>query len=332
MEQQTHDVLIAGAGPIGIACAISAKRVGLDPLVIDAGALVNSIVHYPPQMVFFTTPELLEIGGHPFPCSGAKPRRDEALKYYRGVVRAEGIRTQTYTKLQNVTRDGDMLRADVAGPAGSETFRCRALVLATGYFDHPNLLDVPGEDLPHVFSRFDEGHRSFGRKVVVVGGKNSAIEATLELYRAGADVTMVYRHHEFRSTVKYWLRPDIENRIEAGEIRALFRTDVVRFEEQSIVVCTNGQNEQTLEADRVYKLIGYRPGQDLFRRIGITLDPRNGKPALDPETFETNVPGVYMAGSITAGNKVSEIFIENGRFDGEKIFGGWNERNGGKLS
>lgn len=329
MEKQAHDVLIAGAGPIGIACAISAKRAGLDPLMIDTGALVNSIVHYPPQMVFFTTPELLEIGGHPFPCSGAKPRRDEALKYYRGVVRSEGIRTQTYTKLRNVTRDGGMLRADVTGPAGDETMLCRTLVLATGYFDHPNLLGVPGEDMPHVFTRFDEGHRSYGRKVVVVGGKNSAIEATLDLYRSGADVTMVYRHHEFRPTVKYWLRPDIENRIAAGEIRALFETDVVRFEDRSIVVRTKGQGEQKLEADRVYKLIGYHPGQDLFRRIGIELDAENGKPALDPDTFETNVPGVYMAGSITAGNKVSEIFIENGRFDGEKIFGNWTERNRG---
>lgn len=327
-----HDVLIAGAGPIGIACAISAKRAGLDPLMIDAGALVNSIVHYPPQMVFFTTPELLEIGGHPFPCSGAKPRRDEALKYYRGVVRAEGLPTKTYTKLRDVTRNGDLLAAGVTGPAGDETIRCRVLVLATGYFDHPNMLDVPGEDLAHVFSRFDEGHRSYGRKVVVIGGKNSAIEATLDLYRAGADVTMVNRHNEFRPTVKYWLRPDIENRIDAGEIKAFFETEVVRFEDRAIVIQPKGKGEQTLEADRVYKLIGYRPGQDLFRRIGITLDPQNGKPSLNPDTFETNVPRVYMAGSITAGNKVSEIFIENGRFDGEKIFGNWSERNGGKQS
>jgi thioredoxin reductase (NADPH) len=317
-----EDALIVGAGPIGLACAISARRRGLDPLLIDAGALVNSIVHYPVGMTFFTTPDLLEIGGHPFTCAGAKPTREEALKYYRGVARAEAVRVRTYTRLVGATAAAGVVRCDLESAAGISRVTCRRLVLATGYYDHFNPLGVPGEDAPHVSHRFDEAHRCFGLDVVVIGGKNSAIEAALELFRAGARVTLVYRRDVFKPTVKYWLKPDIENRIKAGEIAVRLGADVLRIEPKAVVVRRADGREERLAADRVYALTGYHPDFDLFRKIGIELEAESERPRCDPQTLETNVPGVYMAGSITAGRATSEVFIENGRFDGERIFGG----------
>ena len=322
-----EDVIVAGAGPIGLACAISAKRHGGDPLVVDAGAVVNSIVHYPIGMSFFTTPDLLEIGGHPLACAGQKPTREEALKYYRGVVRSEGLRVRTYTALEGVSRAGDVLRCALRDRHERFEQPCRRLVLATGYYDHANPLGVSGEDLPHVSHRFDEAHRSFGLDVVVIGGKNSAIEAALELFRAGARVTLVYRRAELKPTVKYWLKPDIENRIKAGEIGARFGAEVVGIDARAVTIRDAGGREERLPAERVYALTGYHPDFDLFRRLGIELNEETGRPRCDPETLETNVPGLYLAGSIKAGRATSEIFIENGRFDGERIFGDERDRN-----
>jgi thioredoxin reductase (NADPH) len=320
----TADALIVGAGPIGLACAISAKRRGREPLVIDSGALTNSIFRYPIGMTFFTTPERLEIGGHPLVCGGQKPTREEALKYYRGVVRTEALRVRPYTRLLTARPNGGTLEAQIEprhGPEGPEQLECRTLVLATGYFDHANPLGVPGEELPHVSHYFDEPHRNTGLDVVVIGGKNSAIEAALELFRAGARVTLVYRGAEFPPTVKYWLRPDIDNRIKDGEIAARLGAEVLRIDARAVTIRRADGREEAVPADRVYALTGFRPDFDLFRRIGITLDRETLRPALDPATLETNVPGVHMAGSITAGRAISEVFIENGRFDGEKIFG-----------
>lgn len=318
-----EDTVIAGAGPIGLAVAISARRRGADALVIDAGAVCHSILRYPVGMTFFTTAERLEIGGHPFPCAGQKPVREEALKYYRGVVRAEELRVRTDAKLVDARRadGGGDIRCDVETRHGPERLHCRRLVLATGYFDHPNPLGVPGEDLPHVSHYFDEAHKSFGQDVVVIGGGNSAVEAALELFRAGARVTVVHRGAELRPTVKYWLRPDIENRLKAGEIAARLAATVVRIEERQAVVRVADGAVERLPADRVYALTGYHPDFDLFRSIGVALDPETAVPSHDPETLETNVPGVHLAGSITRGYDISEVFIENGRFDGEKIFG-----------
>ena len=315
---QHESVIIAGAGPIGLACAISAKRRGIDPVVIDAGALTNSIVHYPINMTFFTTPERLEIGNHPLVCAGAKATREEALKYYRGVARAEGIRVQTYTKLISTH--------DVETRFGREPISWDKLVLATGYFDSPNRLGVPGEDLPHVHHYFDEAHRSYGQDVVVIGGKNSAVEAALQLFRAGARTTIVYRGKTWPKSVKYWLRPDLENRIKAGEIQARLASQVIEITPREVVVRGWLGNSERIPADRVYALIGFHPDLQLFERIGIAFDPESGRPEIDPDTLETSVPGVFVAGSVTAGDKISEIFIENGRFDGEKIFGTPAER------
>ncbi len=317
----THEsALIVGAGPIGLACAISAQRSGIDPLVIDAGAVCNSIVHYPTGMVFFTTPERLEIGGHPLVCAAQKPTREEALKYYRGVVRTQGIRTKTYTRLLDAEGGADGIRCHLETRLGSQSLVCTRLVLATGYFDHPNLLGIPGEDLPHVSHYFREAHRDYGLKVAVIGGKNSAVEAALELFRAGADVTLIYRGPEFKRSVKYWLRPDIENRIKAGEIAARFSAQVLAVDQERVRIRRADGDEEWIPADRVYALTGFHPDLELFERIGIELDG-NGRPTVDPETLETNVPGVSMAGSVTRGRHISDVFIENGRFDGEKIFG-----------
>ena len=316
-----ESAVIAGAGPIGLACAISARRRGLDPLVLDAGAVAESIVRYPVGMTFFTTPERLEIGGHPLVCAGAKATREEALKYYRGVVRAEGLRVCPYTKLVGAERDDGRLVCELATRLGRERLTCDRLVLATGYFDHPNRLDVPGESLPHVHHYFDEAHRSFNQDVVVIGGKNSAVEAALQLFRAGARTTLVYRGAELPRSVKYWLAPDLLNRVKAGEIAARFSAQVEEITARDVRIRLADGARERLAADRVYALIGFHPDFELFSRIGIAFDGESGRPALDPDTLETSVPGVHLAGSVTAGRRISEIFIENGRFDGEKIFG-----------
>lgn len=321
MDQMgAEDTIIVGAGPIGLACAISARRCGIDPIVIDAGAIVNSIVQYPIGMGFFTTPELLEIGGHPFVASGQKPTREEALKYYRGVVRAEAIRVRPYTRIIDAEREDAGLVCTLQTAAGISRVSCNRLVLATGYYGHPNLMNVPGESLPQVSRYFDEAHRSYGMDVVVIGGRNSAVEAALELYRAGARVTLVYRRPAFPASVKYWVKPDIENRIARNEIAARMGATVLRIDPGSITIRNADGKEEALPADRIFALTGFRPDAPLFRRIGIELDPETERPALNPETLETNVPGVYMAGSITAGRNTSDIFIENGRFDGDRIF------------
>src|SRR5438034_7498783 len=313
-----ESVIIAGAGPIGLACAISAKRRGIDPVVIDAGALTNSIVHYPINMTFFTTPERLEIGNHPLVCAGAKATREEALKYYRGVARVEGLRVRPYTKL--------LEKNLIETRLGRGSITWDKLVLATGYFDHVNKLGVPGEDLPHVRHYFDEPHLSYGLDVVVIGGKNSAVEATLQLFRAGARTTIIYRGTTWPNSVKYWLRPDLENRIKAGEIQARLGSQVVEITPRDVLVRGALGNEERIPADRVYPLIGFHPDFELFKRMGIAFDPASGRPEINPETLETSVLGVHVAGSVTAGTTMSEIFMENGRLDGEKIFGSASER------
>ncbi len=315
-----EEVLIVGAGPIGLACAISARRRGQRPRVIDVGAIAGSIVRYPVGMVFFTTPERLEIGGHPLVTSGAKATREEALKYYRGVARAEQIRITPYTRFAGAVRKHDRFSCRLTTRLGEELLSVERLVLATGYFDHPNLLGVHGEALPHVSHYGAEPHLTSGLRVVIVGGKNSAIEHALACYRAGAQVTLVYRGPTLKQSVKYWLRPDFENRVKAGEIAARFSAEVARIEPDAVTVVTPDGTER-LPADRVFLLTGYHPDFTLFESLGIELDPVSGRPTLEPATLETNVPRLHLAGSVTAGRMISEIFIENGRYDGEKIFG-----------
>jgi thioredoxin reductase (NADPH) len=315
------DALIVGAGPIGLACAISARRRGIGHLVVDAGAITNSIVRYPIGMSFFTTPERLEIGGHPLTCSGAKATREEALKYYRGVVRAEQLRVQTYTRLLSAERRDGRLACQLLTSWGTEIMTCDRLIVATGYFEHANLLGVPGETLSHVHHWFDEAHLTAGLDIVIVGGKNSAVEAALQCYRAGARVTLVYRRAALKPSVKFWLKPDLDNRIAAGEIAGRFGADVVAIAERHLTVRDAQGAIEHLPTTRVYALTGYHPDFDLLAAVGVECDADTGRPVLDTATLQTNAPGVYLAGSVGAGRNISEVFIENGRFDGERIFG-----------
>lgn len=326
-----HPALVVGAGPIGLACAISARRRGIDALVIDAGAIADSIVRYPIGMVFFTTPERLEIGGHPLTCSGQKATREEALTYYRGVARAEGLRVRPYVRLVAAERRDGVLHCQLHSRRGTEVVTADRLVIATGYFDHPNLLGVPGEDLPHVFHHFDEPHRTSGLDVVVIGGKNSAVETALLCYRAGARVTLVYRRAELKPSVKFWLRPDFENRVAAGDIAAQLGSEVLEITLDAVTIRDRGGDVRRIPADRVYALTGYHPDAGLLRSIGVELTGEDERPTLDADTLETNVPGVFLAGSVTAGRNISEVFIENGRFDGEKIFGDVASRKGAEA-
>jgi thioredoxin reductase (NADPH) len=314
-----HDVICIGAGPTGLACAIEVKRAGMRPLVIDKGSLCNSLYHYPVNMVFFTTPELLEIGDLPFVSATEKPTRTEALKYYRKCTEHYELElrlAETVTRVDG--SDGDF-RVHTRGDNGAlHDYAARKLIIATGYYDLPNRLGVPGEDLPHVSHYYTEPHPYWRQDVVVIGGKNSAAEAALDLYRSGARVTLVHRRGELGSTIKYWVRPDIENRIKAHQIAVLFQTHVVRIEPDAVHV-SGPSGAMALPAVQVFALTGYHPDFSFLRQLGVYLDPQTNKPALDPQTLESNVPGLYLAGVVIGGNHTSEIFIENGRFHGKQI-------------
>ena len=316
---QSYDLICIGAGPTGLACAIEAKRAGLRPLVIDKGCLCNSLYHYPTNMVFFTTPDLLEIGDLPLTCAGEKPTCVEALKYYRKVAEHYQLELRLYEHVERVegSDGGFTVRTSTAQGAANQ-YAAQKIVVATGYYDLPNRLGVPGEDLPHVSHYYTEAHPFWGQDVVVIGGKNSAAEAALDLYRAGARVTLVHRRAELGSTLKYWVRPDIENRIKAGQVHALLETRVTRIETAQVWVQGNN-GARAIPARQVFALTGYHPDFDLLRELGIALDPQSNKPAMNPETHESNVRGIYLAGVVIGGNTTGEIFIENGRFHGKQI-------------
>jgi len=314
----SYDVIGIGAGPTGLACAIEAKRAALLPLVIDKGCLCNSLYHYPTNMQFFTTPERMEIGDLPMTVAGGKPLRVEALKYYRRAVEHYGIQTRLYERVERITgKDEDFVVHTVDEYRKPHQYRGRKVIIATGYYDLPNRLGVPGEDLPHVSHYFTDPHPYWQKDVVVVGGKNSAAEAALELFRGGARVTLVHRGSEMGKSLKYWVKPDIENRIRAGEVTALFNTHVLRFEPGKVIV--RNSEERTLPAEQVFAMTGYHPDFEFLERQGITLDPQTRRPASNPATLESNVPGIYIAGVVVGGKNTSEIFIENGRFHGKEI-------------
>lgn len=313
------DVLVIGAGPTGLACAIECQKIGLKAIVLDKGCLVNSIFHYPTNMTFFTTPELLEIGDIPFACSGQKPTRQEALEYYRRVTDHFRIHVCQYQWVKTVTgQDGDF-RVTATDRAGKiHDYRTKKVIVSTGYYDLPNHLDIPGEDLPKVFHYYKEPYPYYDSDVVVVGGKNSAAEAALDLWRHGARVTLVYRGDQVSPSVKYWVRPDLENRIKNNEITAYFRSFVQEIGDDFVVLQTP-KGPIRLENDFVFALIGYHPDYDFLRSVGLELSHMQNRPVCDPETLESNVPGIYVAGVIVAGSRTSEIFIENGRFHGKQI-------------
>jgi thioredoxin reductase (NADPH) len=315
-----RDLIIVGAGPSGLSAAIAAKQHDLDYQVLEQGVLVNSIYRFPPQMVFFTTPELLEIGGLPFVSPYEKPTRAEALIYYRKVSEKYDLQISLDETVLSVEREEDGFAVLTRTSRDVRRVRhARNVLLAIGYYDHPNLIGVPGEDLPHVHHYYSEPHPYYRQRLVIVGGGNSAAESALECYRAGAYVTLVHRSPELKSSIKYWVRPDIENRIKEGSIAARFSTCIREIRPRSVVVRAVGSPvDEELPADAVFLLTGYRSDSNLLRAAGIRMNEQC-EPTYNPETFETNVPGLFVAGGAVTGVDTSNIFIENGRFHGEKI-------------
>lgn len=315
----SFDVLVIGAGPTGLACGIEAKRAGYRVANVDKGCLVNSLFHYPANMTFFTTPELLEIGDIPFPSANQKPTRDEALEYYRKVTEHYRLDIHQYERVEEITgSDGDF-RVGTKNLHGKCFFyQAKKLILATGYYDLPNLMNIAGEELPKVFHYYREPHPFFDLEVLVVGAKNSAAIAALELWRHGAHVTLVHRGPGIHNNVKYWIKPDIENRIKAGEVKAYFNSTVVEITPEDVLLRTP-EGEVRLKNDYVFALTGYHPDFAFLTALGIELSGKECRPVSDPKTLESNVKGVYLAGVIVAGMRTSEIFIENGRFHGKQI-------------
>lgn len=312
------DVVIVGAGPIGIEAAILAKRAGLDLLLLEKGAVVDAIRRYPVYMTFFTSSERLEVGGHPLVSASDKPTRKEALDYYRKVVQNEALPLRTYTQVTAVeakATGGFRLTTRPTPPAGAqqrtEVIEARNVVVATGYFDNPKPLGVPGEDLPHVSHYYDEAHPYMGRNVVIVGAGSSAADAALDLYRAGAKVTLVHRGEALRHSLKYWIKPNLENRIKEGSITAHFQTGVNSITTEHVAVTKQG-HPFLIPADRVYALTGYSAGTQLLTSAGVNIDASTQAAQLDPVTFESNVLGLYVIGSAGFGNRTSDVFIENG--------------------
>ena len=301
------DLLVVGAGPVGIACGIEAIRAGLGCRVVEKGAVCDALVRWPADLVFFSTPELLEIGGLPFVTSGTKPTRREALRYYRKAAGAFGLDMRLYEQVLSVRRGG----AGFAVTTTKGVHEAVRVVLATGFFDRPNLLSVPGEELPKVTHYYDEPYRYSGTEVLVVGGGNSAVEAALDLYRNGARVTMAVREQALKRTVKYWLTPDISNRIAEGSIRAFFDAEVSWIAEKTVGIACGGA-PLVLPNDFVVALTGYHPDLDFLRACGVEVTP-DGHPLFDEGSMETAVPGLYLAGVVAAGVDIGKLFIENGR-------------------
>ena len=318
-QSTIFDLLVVGAGPTGLACAIEAQKAGFRVVLVDKGCICNSLFHYPAHMTFFTTPELLEIGDIPFPSPNAKPTRNEALQYYRLVANHYKLDVRQYHRVEAVTGADGGFTVKLEDRFGRPSaLRARKLVLATGYYDLPNYMHIPGENLSKVHHYYNDPHPYFGMDVVVIGGKNSAAIAALELWSSGARVTLVHRDSVLHRHVKYWIKPDIENRIKNGEIKAYFNSRVVAIAQDSVDLETP-DGPLTMKNDFVFAMTGYHPDFDFLERLGVRFDGPDRQPVYDPETLESNVPGIYLAGVIVAGSRTNEIFIENGRFHGRQI-------------
>ena len=332
-DGEFFDVLVIGAGPTGMACAIDAQNAGFRVVLVDKGCLCNSLFHYPAHMTFFTTSELLEIGNIPFPSPNAKPTRNEALEYYRKVAMHYRLDVRQYQTVEQIVgADGNFAvhirdRFDRAA-----VLRTRKLIVATGYYDLPNYLGIPGEDLSKVMHYYDDPHPFADQDVLVIGGKNSAAIAALELWRHGARVTLVHRGPDIHRHVKYWIKPDIENRIKNKEIAAYFGAHVAEIGLDSVVLGTK-EGRRRLKNDFVFALTGYHPDYDFLEKLGVLSQGVDRLPVCDTDCLESNIPGIYLAGVIVAGARTNEIFIENGRFHGRQIAQDLvKKRIGGKLS
>ncbi|UXX80733.1 YpdA family putative bacillithiol disulfide reductase [Reichenbachiella carrageenanivorans] len=311
---QLLDVVIIGAGPIGLACGIEAKKNGLSYLILEKGCLVNSLYNYPMNMTFFSTSEKLEIGGVPFISHNNKPTRAEALEYYRRVTTSWDLKVNLYEGVSKVKKEGHF---EIT--TEKNQYVAKNLIIATGFYDLPFLLNVPGENLPKVKHYYDEPHPYFGQKIIVVGAANSAVDVALETYRKGADVTMVVREPEINPRVKYWVRPDIENRIKESSIKAYFNSSIAEIKKTEVTIDTpNGK--VNLENDFVLAMTGYQPSFTFLKSLGITIGSDDMQtPAHNPETMETNVAGIFLAGVVCGGLQTNKWFIENSRVHAEMI-------------
>ena len=311
-----YDLIIIGAGPCGLACGIEAKKKGLDYLIVEKGNITESIRRYPLDMKFFSTSENIEIGNLPLVSQDIRPSRTEALKYYRRVASHYQLKIKAFTTVMDIGQEENnfLIQTD------KEPLLCRKIVIATGYYDIPRFLQIPGEDLPHVSHYFDEPYRYTNTKAIVVGGANSAIEVALELYRNQVEVSLVHQFDSLDKTAKYWIVPDLENRIKKNEVKAYFENRITKITTNTVEI-ENIQTgvTQTLEADFVFLMTGYRPDAELLQKVGIKLNGSAYIPELDPHSFETNIQGIYMAGSVVGGEETAKIFIENGKLHAQPI-------------
>jgi thioredoxin reductase (NADPH) len=312
---QQEEVIIIGAGPCGLAAAIALKQIGKNPLVIEKGNVVNSIYHFPTHQTFFSTSDNLEIGDVPFVTEEHKPKRNHALAYYREVVKRKKLRINTFEKVTEVTKSNNELYCIVTD---KQKYLTPNVIIATGYYDSPNFLNVPGENLPKVSHYFKEAHPYFDKDVVIVGGKNSSVEAAMELSMAGARVTVIYRGKEYSKSIKPWILPEFDSFIRNQKIAMEFNATIKEISEKKVVYFVENK-EKELENDYVLAMTGYHPDHNFLKNIGIDIDEETGRPNYNPETMETNLPGVFIAGVMAAGNNANEIFIENGRLHGEQI-------------
>lgn len=312
-----EDIIIIGAGPCGLAAAISLMEKGYNPLVIEKDNIVSSIYRYPTHQTFFSTSEKLEIGDVPFITVERKPRRNDALSYYREVVKRKNIRINPFEKVEDVIKqtDGSFIVKTTKRDKTEQQYSCRYVIMATGYYDNPNMMGVPGEELDHVFHYFKEAHPFFDKDVVVIGGKNSAVDATLELEKVGARVTVLYRGKDYSESIKPWILPEFISLINHEKVTMHFEAEVTKITPTSVFYKKNNE-EYEVKADFVLAMTGYHPDHSFLKKVGVTIDEKTGRPAFNPETMETNVKGIFIAGVIAAGNNANEIFIENGRFHG----------------
>ncbi|WP_298828132.1 YpdA family putative bacillithiol disulfide reductase [uncultured Planococcus sp.] len=307
------DALIIGGGPCGLSAAIELKKNGLQPLVIEKGNIVNAIFNYPTHQTFFSTSEKLSIGDVPFIIEGRKPKRNQALVYYREVVKRSGIKVRSFETVEQVEKDGLFTVTTSKG-----RYQAKYVIAATGYYDQPNELEVEGADLPKVMHYFKEGHPYFDQDVLIIGGKNSAVDAALALHKAGSRVTVSYHGTSYSKSIKPWILPEFDGLVRKGEITMLFDSMVDKITDNSVELTVNDQKE-TIPNQFVFAMIGYHPDHQFLRSMGISIDPVSGRPSFDENSMETEVENLYIAGVIAAGNNANEIFIENGRFHGQQI-------------